>query len=263
MSFINKGRAKASLRQKTSGNRDDGMGKFTSIIYGIDDDGNKHEIKSNGDIDKYSKWALGENQYENESDDEKLFVAVKNLRGDLGVIKKGEVFVSNSKVYKQDNELDGDYDVIFVELANPNYEYYEELEPIDFKNTFRPFDPDMDRRQVKKLQKWGHLDESESPLISSKNKIADAIESSNIPDSEFTPQSKSAVVSFIRDSAPNEFYLKKLVKILNDNGITLTLDPISEPKNTPTKHREPDFNPYETSTFKPTKGYMGSDETDG
>ena len=45
LSFISKARAKSSLRQFLSGKRDDGMGKFDAIVYGIYSDGKKHQIK--------------------------------------------------------------------------------------------------------------------------------------------------------------------------------------------------------------------------
>ncbi len=61
LSFINKARAKSSLRQFLSGKRDDGMGKFDAIVYGIDADGNKHQIKSYNDLQNYEEFALGDN----------------------------------------------------------------------------------------------------------------------------------------------------------------------------------------------------------
>jgi hypothetical protein len=61
LSFINKARAKSSLRQFLSGKRDDGMGKFDAIVYGIDTDGKKHQIKYYNDLQNYEKFALGDN----------------------------------------------------------------------------------------------------------------------------------------------------------------------------------------------------------
>jgi hypothetical protein len=61
LSFINKARAKSSLRQFLSGKRDDGMGKFDAIVYGIDTDGKKHQIKYYNDLQNYEKFALGNN----------------------------------------------------------------------------------------------------------------------------------------------------------------------------------------------------------
>ena len=61
LSFISKARAKSSLRQFLSGKRDDGMGKFDAIVYGIDADGKKHQIKYYNDLQNYEKFALGNN----------------------------------------------------------------------------------------------------------------------------------------------------------------------------------------------------------
>jgi hypothetical protein len=59
--FVSKQRAKADLKQFLSGKRADGMGKYDAIIYGIDSDGKKHQIKFYNDLDKYEKFALGDN----------------------------------------------------------------------------------------------------------------------------------------------------------------------------------------------------------
>ena len=62
MSFINKARAKSSLKQIKSGKRDDGMGKFTAKVYAIKD-GDEIEIKNLDDFEKYStgyKYGLKE-----------------------------------------------------------------------------------------------------------------------------------------------------------------------------------------------------------
>jgi hypothetical protein len=61
LSFISKARAKSSLRQFLSGKRDDGMGKFDAIVYGIDSDGKKHQIKYYNHLQDYEKFALGDN----------------------------------------------------------------------------------------------------------------------------------------------------------------------------------------------------------
>ena len=61
LSFISPARAKSSLRQFLSGKRDDGMGKFDAIVYGIDSDGNKHQIKYYNHLQDYEKFALGDN----------------------------------------------------------------------------------------------------------------------------------------------------------------------------------------------------------
>ena len=57
-SSISKGRAKSSLKQKLKGKRDDGMGAFTDIVYGIDKKGKEHELKSLTDVYKKEKFTL-------------------------------------------------------------------------------------------------------------------------------------------------------------------------------------------------------------
>ena len=61
LSFISKARAKSSLKQFLSGKRDDGMGRFDAIVYGIDSDGKKHQIKYYNHLQDYEKFALGNN----------------------------------------------------------------------------------------------------------------------------------------------------------------------------------------------------------
>jgi len=60
LSMINKGRAKAAIKQIKAGKRDDGMGKFTSKLFGLDKNDYPHEITDERDINKYVKFGLGE-----------------------------------------------------------------------------------------------------------------------------------------------------------------------------------------------------------
>ena len=57
---VSKRRAGASLKQKLKGKRSDGMGKYTSTIYGLDSNGKRVELKSLNDLNKYSKFELDE-----------------------------------------------------------------------------------------------------------------------------------------------------------------------------------------------------------
>ena len=57
---VNKRRAGAELKQKLKGKRSDGMGKYTSTIYGLDSKGKRVELKSLNDLNKYSKFELDE-----------------------------------------------------------------------------------------------------------------------------------------------------------------------------------------------------------
>tara|TARA_R110000823_G_scaffold5321_2_gene20990 strand:+ start:578 stop:2488 length:1911 start_codon:yes stop_codon:yes gene_type:complete len=58
-SSVSKRRAGAELKQKLKGTRSDGMGKYDAIVYGLDKDGKRVELKSPNDLNKYSKFELG------------------------------------------------------------------------------------------------------------------------------------------------------------------------------------------------------------
>ena len=51
-------RAVAELKQKLKGKRNDGMGDYTSIIYGIDIAGKYIELKNLNDIQKFKIFGL-------------------------------------------------------------------------------------------------------------------------------------------------------------------------------------------------------------
>jgi hypothetical protein len=51
-------RAAAELKQKLKGKRNDGMGDYTSIVYGIDIAGKKIELKDLNDIQKFKIFGL-------------------------------------------------------------------------------------------------------------------------------------------------------------------------------------------------------------
>ena len=108
LSFINKARAKSSLRQFLSGKRDDGMGKFDAIVYGIDTDGKKHQIKYYNDLQNYEKFALGDNPNIKEGMggeiDEKYFVKVSS-RDARKAIGTYEEYRDNFDIKKYDDTL--------------------------------------------------------------------------------------------------------------------------------------------------------------
>lgn len=83
-----------------------------------------------------------------------IYIATVNLNGDLGVMKKGELYE------KFDSEDGPDY--VFLQLVNPGYEYYEDVHIVDFKKYFRPVDPDKDKKQLTLLNKWGKVDFGDS-----------------------------------------------------------------------------------------------------
>jgi hypothetical protein len=51
-------RAAAELKQKLKGKRNDGMGDYTSIVYGIDIEGKYIELKNLNDIQKFKTFGL-------------------------------------------------------------------------------------------------------------------------------------------------------------------------------------------------------------
>jgi len=114
-----------------------------------------------------SKWTNNKKEgIVNEADVKKnepnrFWIAKSNMRGNTGVIKKGEIFISSGKEVRRKFQGDeGSFHgkEIDVELADPNYEYYEGLDPVDFKNLFREVDPKKDSAAMKKLNKWGLVD---------------------------------------------------------------------------------------------------------
>ena len=60
-SSISKQRAKAELKQQLKGKRADGLGDYTAIVYGMDGN-DRVPLKSMDDINKYSKFEIGDNE---------------------------------------------------------------------------------------------------------------------------------------------------------------------------------------------------------
>ena len=78
-STISKKRAGAELKQKLKGTRSDGMGKYTATIYGLDKDGKRIELKSMNDLNKYSKFELGDSVNEVLSKEDRIKIAKSSL----------------------------------------------------------------------------------------------------------------------------------------------------------------------------------------
>ena len=68
LSMINKGRAKAALRQIKSGKRDDGMGEFTARLFGVSPSGDAIEITDESGLNKYTKFGLAEGKLNEATD---------------------------------------------------------------------------------------------------------------------------------------------------------------------------------------------------
>jgi len=61
LSMINRGRAKAALKQIKTGKRSDGMpGPFTARLFGITSNGDVHPITDEDALNQYSKFGLAE-----------------------------------------------------------------------------------------------------------------------------------------------------------------------------------------------------------
>ena len=59
-STVSKRRAGAELKQKLSGKRSDGMGKYDATVYGLDSDGKRVELKNLNDLNKFTDFELAE-----------------------------------------------------------------------------------------------------------------------------------------------------------------------------------------------------------
>ena len=102
------------------------------------------------------------------------------------------------------------------------------------------------------------LNESPYPLTMRKDIIANALETSNIPDEAFEPQrSKDVVVSFIRDGRPSEVYLEKMMNILKKNDVDVEFPPL-KPQKDYKRSTSVDIDPSLTSAGRASRdGYTG------
>ena len=57
-SIISTKRAIAELKQKLKGKRSDGLGDYTSTIYGIDNEGDRVELMELKDVSKYNTFCI-------------------------------------------------------------------------------------------------------------------------------------------------------------------------------------------------------------
>jgi len=103
-SIINKARAKAALRQIKSGKRDDGMGKFTSELFGFKKlDNTPYKITDPRDLNKYDKFGLGEGKITEYggSDYSKITSLQNYLTIDLDKFEKGLKDSKHKAIYKK------------------------------------------------------------------------------------------------------------------------------------------------------------------
>ena len=76
-STISKKRASAELKQKLKGTRSDGMGKYTATIFGMDGD-KRVKLKDMNDLNKYSKFEIGESVNEGISK-QALYMQIRDI----------------------------------------------------------------------------------------------------------------------------------------------------------------------------------------
>ena len=101
--MINKGRAKAAIKQIKTGKRDDGMGKFTNKLFGLDKNDYPHEITDERDINKYAKFGLGESISLNEAaidgDRQMITRAIENMTS--GRLKVKDIIIEIGRAIDQ------------------------------------------------------------------------------------------------------------------------------------------------------------------
>jgi len=174
LSFISKARAKSSLKQFLSGKRDDGMGKFDAIIYGIDSDGKKHQIKYYNDLQNYEKFALGDNPNIKEGMggeiDEKYFVKVSN-RDARKAIGTYEEYRDNSDIKKYDDTL------YASNTPSDIYDFYYDLSSQDIEiddwNIGEDDDYDYDSEYEKTLRETIKFIKENNPKATSEEVISE------------------------------------------------------------------------------------------
>jgi hypothetical protein len=113
---------------------------------------------------------------------------------------------------------------------------------------------------LKKLVKEELAKALNEKLIPKKMVILDLLKSANIPNEAFSPQDKSAAENFIERSNPSEFYLNKIVDILNAYDVDTSSIYAPEPESKPldlTKISR-DIDPYSMPGGRPSRGYMGA-----
>jgi hypothetical protein len=116
---------------------------------------------------------------------------------------------------------------------------------------------------LKKLVKEELAKALNEKLIPKRMVILDLLKSADIPDEAFSPQDKSAAKNFIERGNPSEFYLNKIVDILNAYGVDTSVIYAPEPEPKPYTPSGPvgDINPRDfgggpsTNPFR--KGYTG------
>ena len=94
------------------------------------------------------------------------------------------------------------------------------------------------------------LNESPYPLTMRKDIIANALETSDIPEEDFEPQrSKDVVVSFIRDGRPSEVYLEKMMDILKKEwNVMLNSHLLNHQKDPYQASTSVDIDPYHNTS---------------
>jgi hypothetical protein len=101
---------------------------------------------------------------------DKFYIATKTFTADTGRITKGELYISTGKPTKV--KVQGDdgpfwSTEINVEMANPNYEAFEGIDPNGFNKLFKEVDPNKDLKAMKYLSKWGLVEHGDTYYVGS------------------------------------------------------------------------------------------------
>ncbi len=93
-SSISKQRAKAELKQQLKGKRSDGLGDYTAIVYGMNGS-DRVPLKGMNDINKYSKFEIGDNEKALKEDNINEAKSAKALKADYEKAIKKEQALSS------------------------------------------------------------------------------------------------------------------------------------------------------------------------
>ncbi len=93
-SSISKQRAKAELKQQLKGKRADGLGDYTAIVYGMNGS-DRVPLKGMNDINKYSKFEIGDNEKALKEDNINEAKSAKALKADYEKAIKKEQALSS------------------------------------------------------------------------------------------------------------------------------------------------------------------------
>ena len=119
LSMINRGRAKAALKQIKTGKRSDGMpGPFTARLFGITSSGDVHPITDEDALNQYSKFGLAEST---------LVISAEGHVNEASDVWK--VFDAKQKLYGQAMDLEQTIRSTLADLKDVQMDMEQEAEP--------------------------------------------------------------------------------------------------------------------------------------